>query len=44
MKETFLNIRVTEEEKESIRKLAGKKTMTDFIIGLVKEEKCRKEN
>ena len=44
MKGEYLHIRVTKEEKELIVKLAGKKTMTDFIIGLVKEEKCRKEN
>lgn len=38
MKETFLNIRVTEEEKEAIRKLAGKKTMTQYILDLIERE------
>ena len=37
MKEQYLHIRVTEKEKELIKKLAGNKTMTEFIMELVRK-------
>jgi len=37
MKEKFINFRVTEKQKALIKKLAGEKTITQFLLELVEE-------